>query len=418
MSSLEAFGFRDAMCIYVLEKEGSNLLDNFLSAVKDDSFWEDLSDLVIDEPHLFWFYTRIGLRDNANFNKWVDRLIKKQTIEGSMHSNTFYHAGPLRVLAATHPKSEALSNAVKYWEENWKDWSDQYSVGTLALGVLALTEIDYERYSSLIHEQVASLKAIPKEDGSWGAPERREPRLRDIRETSLALWAISRVCGATELSARKGLEWLKQKQRENGSWYDSPQFTAWGLIGLLAMGEGPKVPQEFVDNKLMKIEQEFSKDRPVFVHTSPLYKDSLHVKEIYDKIWLMLHNAQNEVRIASPFIDMLYEEIINIIREKPDLSIRIITRPKKEVSGMRERIAKNVIDILRTATKGNIVQSELVHSRMVIIDEKEVLISSADLTRDQLFDEFNAGIWTSHKPTVKRAIDFFENLATLEQEEM
>lgn len=83
---------------------------------------------------------------------------------------------------------------------------------------------------------------------------------------------------------------------------------------------------------------------------------------------------------------------------------------------MRERIAKNVVDLLNIAVKGNVVQSNVIHSRIVIIDDAEVLVSSADLTRDQLFDEFNAGVWTADKETVKKAIEFFENLFRLENE--
>ena len=41
-------------------------------------------------------------------------------------------------------------------------------------------------------------------------------------------------------------------------------------------------------------------------------------------------------------------------------------------------------------TKGNVVQTDLIHSRIMIIDDSEALISSADLTREQLVDEFNA----------------------------
>jgi hypothetical protein len=47
---------------------------------------------------------------------------------------------------------------------------------------------------------------------------------------------------------------------------------------------------------------------------------------------------------------------------------------------------------------------------MIIVDDKEALISSADLTRDQLIDEFNAGIWVRDKETVKRATEFFDNI--------
>jgi hypothetical protein len=47
---------------------------------------------------------------------------------------------------------------------------------------------------------------------------------------------------------------------------------------------------------------------------------------------------------------------------------------------------------------------------MIIIDEDELIISSADLTRDQLFDEFNAGMYTRDKESINKAITFFENL--------
>lgn len=47
---------------------------------------------------------------------------------------------------------------------------------------------------------------------------------------------------------------------------------------------------------------------------------------------------------------------------------------------------------------------------MVIIDEKEVLVSSADLSQDQLVDSFNSGIWTDDKSAVKEAIRFFDNM--------
>jgi len=44
------------------------------------------------------------------------------------------------------------------------------------------------------------------------------------------------------------------------------------------------------------------------------------------------------------------------------------------------------------------------------IVDNEVLISSADITSEQLEKEFNAGIWTRDKETVKEAIKFFENI--------
>ena len=261
------------------------------------------------------------------------------------------------------------------------------------------------------------MKSLQHEDGSWG-PILKPPLSvpAKIRNTSFAIWSISQVDGVTDLVAQKGLKWLIENQKEDGSWENKPFYTALALMALLAMGEGPKMPLQQVEYKLMKMEQSIKRQRPVFVHTSPLYQDSLHVKEIYNKIHDMLHKAQEEIRIASPFIDTLYEEIINLKQENKNLTVKIITRPKKEAEGMRERISRNVIDLLHIATKGNVVQSSLVHSRIVIIDDKEVLVFTADFTRDQLFDEYNAGIWTTDKETVKKATEFFENLFQLEKQ--
>jgi len=109
-------------------------------------------------------------------------------------------------------------------------------------------------------------------------------------------------------------------------------------------------------------------------------------------------------------MDMMYEDIVNLAENNPDLSIKLITRPSKDIKGTRERIARNVLDLLKMATKGDLKTNEILHARMIIVDDKEALISSADLTRDQLIDEFNAGIWVRDKETVKRATEFFDNI--------
>jgi phosphatidylserine/phosphatidylglycerophosphate/cardiolipin synthase-like enzyme len=364
-----------------------------------------------------WFLNEIGLKDNAHFQAAVEQLLKMQTVEGYIHSNQHQHSGPLRSLVATRPNTESLANALNYWLRNWRDYSDDYRSDGLAVGILALTELDYERYKGTIREQVDFLKGIQNEDGTWGrhTDESGKADWFNIMPTSYAIWAISRAEGIEDAAARNGLRWLKSLQLENGSWENREDFTSMALIGLLAMGEGPKVPFELVENENMRLRQNIERQAPIFCHTSPLYKQSLHVKSINDTILTMLRKAVNEIRIASPFFDIFYEEIINLKRENQSIHIKIITRPKKEAEGTRERIAKNVIDLLNTVSEGNVVQSELVHARMVIIDDQEALISSADLTRDQLFDEFNAGIWTSDRRTVIEAINFFENLFQLEK---
>lgn len=395
--------------MYVLNKVGSKIVSDFFQASENPLFWEDGSDSLMNDIHLLWFMKEIGLGDSSHFLEYVDWLVREQTVTGYIQSNEFDHSGPLRVLVATKPESKARFDATDYWLKNWKK-SGAYD--TIAVGILALTELDYPRYSNAIQEEISYLTKKQNEDGSWLGYEHGS-----IDYTSYAVWAISKAKGIEDPSAKKGLKWLIDQQQKDGSWEGTTWTTAPVLLALIAMGEGPKVPLELVNYQIMKLKQSIKKQKPIFVHTSPLYKNTLTFKEIRDKIFDMLHKAQRQIRITSPFIDVLYEEIINVKQGNQDLAIKIITRPKVEVDGLRKRIAKGAIDLLDIATKGNVVQSSLVHSRMVIIDEEELLVSSADLTREQLFDEFNAGIWTCDKETVKKAIDFFENLFEYERKE-
>ena len=404
----------DTEGVYILKKAGSNVVKDFIRAAKSPEFWNDDSFTIQDDAHVLWYLNSIGLGDNTYFQEWVDAVLTNQSIEGRILSSEFEHVGPLRVLVATRPDSENLYNAVQYWLANWQYYKS--NLKNISVGVLALTELDCDFYSETIKEQINYLKSMQNNDGSWDlfSNHKTGGSNYDITTTSYALWAVSRVDGIADAQTKQALKWLKNQQLENGSWSNILFHAVPALLGLLAMGEGPKVPSELIDYKSMRLSQRLRKQKPVFVHTSPLYKSSLHVKEINDRIIRMFHNATKEIRITSPFIDMFYEEIINIKQQNPDIIIKIVTRPKKEVEGLRGKIAQNVIDLLNIATKGNILQSSMVHSRMVIIDDSEVLVSSSDLTRDQLYDEYNAGIWTSDKETVKKAIDFFENLFQLE----
>lgn len=61
-------------------------------------------------------------------------------------------------------------------------------------------------------------------------------------------------------------------------------------------------------------------------------------------------------------------------------------------------------------TDGNVREDRVVHSRMVISDTEDLLVSSADLTREQLVEEFNAGIYTRDEDSIDAAIESFETM--------
>jgi hypothetical protein len=382
---------------YVLNKIGSNLVKDYLAAANDSNFWKESFDDLYDNPHLLWFLNELGVQNEHFSNAIDDFIIKNQTVEGFVHSNNIPHTSALRVLVAALPNSSTLASALNYWAKNWES---SWDCSVVALGILALDELDCEKYADEIQKQIDFLRSKQNTDGSWN-------KFGDRTATCYSIWAITRCRGIDDSTAQKGFDWIMRI--ENGSLRGLPDL----LISMLAMGDGPKISVDAHENSVMKMEQRIRKQTPQFLHTSPLFPDSVPVRQIHDKVHKMLHEARSEIRISSPFIDILYEDIINIGKENPDLVIKVITRPKREPTGLRDRIARNVIDLLNTATRGCVFQTELVHARLVIIDKNQVLISSADLTRDQLYDEFNAGLWTSDKAVVEKATEFFDNIYNL-----
>ena len=94
----------------------------------------------------------------------------------------------------------------------------------------------------------------------------------------------------------------------------------------------------------------------------------------------------------------------------PDLEITVLSRGPGEAEGPRRRIAGRAFERMKQAGIRLPIEQALLHSRMVVIDEREVLVSSADLDYTQMEKEFNAGIWTDNPDVVAEAIRYFDNL--------
>lgn len=214
----------------------------------------------------------------------------------------------------------------------------------------------------------------------------------------------------------KAARYIHKLQENDGSWRFEGNWadgksknTALAILALSAIGEGAKVSRAPIEwnDKLSK--QRYQKSCPVFLHTSPLFEKTIRVKQIHDKTLEMFNKASQTIRISSLYVDMLYENLIDIIQEN-NIEVKLIVRPRKDIQGIREKIAKSVLDILNISTRGKIRTNPVIHSRMIIIDDKEALVSTSDLTRDQLFDEYNAGIWTRDPSVIESAIRFFDNV--------
>lgn len=409
---LKIDNIRSIEAYYILYKNGDNVIKLLNKATENKEYWDEIEHFTYEDTERLWYIKAMGYQDNEYFKKWIPQILREQTIEGLLHPNNDEHGGIMRFLNQIMPDSKQLTSAIKWWESNWNDYSDsKYLLTSFPYSILALIEIDSKKYHHEIESQINALKKFQNEDGSWEYIDSLSWKIITTRD---AIWVISKFYGNSDVSALKGLNWILSKQRENGSWEDDIDSTGVALMALLQMGHGLKMPVIHHERELEKMKQKIKSTKPVFLHTSPLYKNGLHVNELHKTIESMLMNAKKEIRISSLYFDMFYEYIINMKNENPDLVLRIITRPKKDIKGKRERIAKNVIDLLEIASRGSLIQSELIHARLVIIDDTELLVSSADFTRDQLYDEYNAGIWTSDREAILNAIDFFDNIFSLE----
>jgi len=153
-----------------------------------------------------------------------------------------------------------------------------------------------------------------------------------------------------------------------------------------------------------------------FVHTSPYFTDSEYdakITSIKDTVEDMLQRASRSIRISTLRIDVFADELIRLKQNNPDLAITVLTRGRDDVKGERKGIGQKAHDRMSKARIAMREEKALLHSRMVVIDEQEVLVSSADLDLTQMDLEFNAGIWTNDPDVVAEAIRYFDNLLKL-----
>jgi len=169
------------------------------------------------------------------------------------------------------------------------------------------------------------------------------------------------------------------------------------------------------ERRVKQLEQDMAhwRQRICFVHTSPDFSGTTYdgkVTSIQETIQQMLRGAKSSVRISTRQMDMFEDKLIRLKEHDPTLSITVLSRGPNKAEGDRRAIAGRAFDRMKAAGIKLPVETDLLHSRMVIVDEREVLVSSADLDYTQMEKEFNAGIWTSDPDVAAAATCFFDNL--------
>lgn len=191
------------------------------------------------------------------------------------------------------------------------------------------------------------------------------------------------------------------------------------LIEQALSGRQQQIERLTEENQRLRAQLEARTKEPLgvcFVHTSPDFRRSEYgrkVTSIKDTIAGMLQRAEYAIRISTRQMDMFTDDLIALKRRSPDIEITVLSRGPQGAEGDRRKLAGVAYERMKEAGIKLPIEKDALHSRLVVIDGKEALVSSADLDFTQMDLEFNAGIWTNNPDAVTEAIRYFDNLLRL-----
>lgn len=402
---------------YILDFVNSNEVDLFMDDWSDKNYdpgvmvYEYIDQLVFllkleKEYHPNTWGTNEQLRQFATILK------AEQTVDGAFRISDHEHVGGLWFMVHYAPNSEVTENAVDYYITDTlsRNSTSYFYWNEIAIGSIALCELDPYYYEDTLYEI--------KDQIAENLPDRLEEyrnSLANNEKSSLfeyilpyILVALAKLPESPQDLMDEITELLRERLQTWEFEEKYPETIANMTLGLIANGEGPKVSSYHAQLDRQRERQRFKNSQPEFISTYPTADLRTRRKEIYEKVESLIHSVEDELRISTLRIDMFYDDIIDLIRET-SVDVKILTR-QEAPSGERKRIKQAVINELILETEDEVRGDDIVHSRMVIGDDSQLVISTADLTRTQLHDEFNSGIYTRDGNAIKEAIRFFDDV--------
>jgi hypothetical protein len=328
--------------------------EKFRQLSASEEFWENGFPDSIDSADEIYYITKLDLPNKDGIDQIIsDCILDSQNRHGYIMND---HAEALRILINTNRYSNHTDLALKYFLQFIQNLSalSNYDLVQIPAGMLALMELDFDKYKYTLSELAEFLISKQLKNGSFDYSDNSD---QDddipIHTTCISIVALSRFLGPDNPYVVSAVNCILTNRPPDGWRYHAPDV----CIALVEAGLGQKISKAVSDWNTELLHQRNSKGLPYFIHTSPIFGGKIHIKQIHDRILEMLRRAEKEVLISSLYVDMMYEELINMANR--GLSIRIIMRPGKDAKGLRERINKNVVELLKIATRGNTRVNEI-----------------------------------------------------------
>ena len=153
-----------------------------------------------------------------------------------------------------------------------------------------------------------------------------------------------------------------------------------------------------------------------FIKTLPGHKGE---SDIIGKVEEFIRSAKREVAITSPWI-FYVDWFTSNIKQLTDrgVKVRIITWPwyeRRRVGNRWEYIENRrqsfaLERFLDMFPPGTVKLNENLHSKLIIVDGKKVIASSANLTQTGFWENYEAGIWIEDEEVAKQAMEYFDKV--------
>lgn len=383
----------DAEAVLVLSQFNPEYKEKFLKCSQENGF--KYFSGSTEDPEIYRHLHELGVDISSDLKDIEQNVLG----DGRITFNEDENVGLLNLYSFLQPRSKITKNAVQYYLKNYKEIiHDKYiDLSIVSHGLEVLLNLDPKKYTKEIEYHKNYL--IQHQNSNGSINKRNFP---DI-ETSHSLLVLSRILDSNNPVLIQGKNYLENLLTKKQTYKQlSTHRLALIVRALIALGYGPVNPAHQLAVQLYDIKSQLLYSKPFFIETSP----DKNIQTLRDKIIEMIEGAQKEILISSPYVDM-YSELSGKARKNSKLKVLILTRQLDEFKGERKRFAKTAFDILKKLPNTSIRVLDIIHARMIIVDGSKILISSADLTREQLLEEFNSGIYTEDPQATSDSRAFF-----------
>ncbi len=173
-----------------------------------------------------------------------------------------------------------------------------------------------------------------------------------------------------------------------------------------------KRTQEYASASRLKylenlIESSASKDR------NALFLETFQPRGLYtfeDKLRLMLEGAKFEVIIVSPWIkrqmwERIRGQLLRFVRQGGKIRVFMRGCESDFSAGLSDDLIQDIKDL-----GGDIFLVKQLHAKLYVVDRKEAIIASANLTKGGIESNYEVGIWLNDPLVMKDIRLFLEDL--------